>query len=153
MPSYSHTQAGYLHWICLACGAPLAFLAVLIPGNTALLLTFAGSAALCVLLAACCYSLTVADAGDRLTVQFGPLPVFHTSVCYSEILEVRTGRSSWLDGLGVHYVPGRGWIYNIHGRDCVEIRCVSGRKLRIGTDEPAKLLEVIRDGQSRSPRN
>lgn len=148
-PSYQHTQTGYLHWVCLVPAVALAAVAWLTVDRPVLLITFATSAAVCLLLAASCYSMTVADVGDELTVRFGPVPLFHTSVRYDLIEHVEAARSTWLDGLGVHYVPGRGWIFNVHGRDCVEIRCTDGRKLRIGTDEPERLTQFVRSRVNR----
>ena len=96
-----------------------------------------------VALAACFGSLTVADRGDRLSIRYGPLPLFGTSGVYSSITDVQVSRSALLDGWGIHYIPGRGWTYNLWGRDCVEIRMGSST-LRIGTDDPARLVEFLR---------
>jgi hypothetical protein len=45
-------------------------------------------------------------------------------------------------GWGIHYY-GKGWLYNVAGLDAVEIRLTSGRRLRIGTDEPEVPCEAI----------
>lgn len=101
------------------------------------------AAAIFVLLALCFYQLTVADAGDHLAVRFGPLPVFGTRVPYDAIRGLEAGRSAWIDGLGIHRIPGRGWTYNLWGRSCVLIRQDSGL-VRIGSDDAPGLLAFLR---------
>jgi hypothetical protein len=92
--------------------------------------------------ALCFATLTVRDEGTRLAVRFGPIPLFGTSVAYSDITEVAAARSSFLDGWGVHWTPGRGWIYNLWGFGCVRIGL--GRKtVRIGTDDVEGLVRFL----------
>ena len=55
---------------------------------------------------------------------------------YDQIADVQIGRSTLIDGWGIHRTPGRGWIWNIHGFRCVELDLHDGSRLRIGTDEP-----------------
>ncbi|MEQ9409629.1 MAG: hypothetical protein RIK87_17975 [Fuerstiella sp.] len=153
MSSYAHTQRGWIHWICyiaavvmFAGSAATGGLGSPVPGIVLL-----ASGALCAVLGLGVQALTVSDGGDRLLVAFGPLPLFRTSISYAEIAEVTVGRTRWIDGWGLHYVPGRGWTYNINGWDCVEIRRSNGRLLRVGTDEPQRLASVIRDRISSRP--
>lgn len=87
--------------------------------------------------------LHVADTGDRLSVRFGPLPVFGTMIDYSRITSARRARSHWIDGWGVHWVPNRGWTFNLWGFDCVEIEH-KGKVMRIGTDDAANLEQFLR---------
>ncbi len=51
-------------------------------------------------------------------------------------------RNSWWHGWGIRKVS-RGWMYNIAGRDAVELSLRSGRVFRIGTDRPKELLAAI----------
>ena len=45
---------------------------------------------------------------------------------------VEAGRSSLIDGWGIHWIPGRGWTYNLWGFGCVVIQ--QGKKTtRVGT--------------------
>ena len=37
-----------------------------------------------------------------------------------------------------------GWLFNVSGLQAVEIFLRSGKKYRIGTDEPERLVEAIR---------
>jgi hypothetical protein len=89
-------------------------------------------------------SLTVRDEGTHLAIRFGPLPFFWKRISYERITEVKRARSSFVDGWGIHYIAGRGWIYNLWGFDCVEIRA-GGRLLRIGTDDPEGLAAFLEE--------
>jgi hypothetical protein len=39
-------------------------------------------------------------------------------------------------------VPGRGWTYNLWGRDCAKLT-VRGSTIRIGSDDVARLVELL----------
>jgi len=51
-------------------------------------------------------SLTVCDEGDRLAICFGPLPLFQRRFQYDDILGVEIGRTTIMDGWGIHWTPG-----------------------------------------------
>ena len=107
-----------------------------------------GAAALSLACAESFRYLTVEDEGDCLAVRFGPLPLLGTRICYADITAVEAGRSSILDGWGVHWVPGRGTTYNLWGLDCVKVRL--GRKvIRIGSDDVENLVGFVRTRMSR----
>ena len=94
------------------------------------------------LLGASCGHLTIEDEGDRLSVRFGPFPLFRRRIPYDDILEVETGRTTFLEGWGIHWSPWGGWVWNIWGYDCVLLRLKRG-KLKIGTDDAAGLAEFV----------
>ena len=61
---------------------------------------------------------------------------------YADITGVEVGRPSILDGWGIHFMPGRGWTYNVWGFACVKLTL--GRKvIRVGTDDAEGLVKVI----------
>ncbi len=130
---YQHTQRGRFHWIVLAVGLLQIAAGLLITGPVPGLLVFVGLILAC--LGFCFARLTVREENRRLVVRFGPLPVFHRHVRYADIRSFERARSALVDGWGIHWVPGRGWTWNLWGRDCVELTMTSGR-LRIGTDDP-----------------
>ncbi len=106
-------------------------------------------AAIFVLLALMFRSLTICDEGEWLALRYGPLTVFRKRICYSDITSVEPGRISIIDGWGIHYIPGRGWTYNLWGFGCVKLTL--GRKvIRVGTDDVDKLVEFLRT--KRGPR-
>ena len=56
---------------------------------------------------------------------------------------VKAARSDALDGWGIHWILGRGVIYNVWGFDCVRIQM--GKKIvRVGTDDVEGLLSFLR---------
>ena len=115
-------------------------IAVLPPKVPVLLITFAVSA----IVGFSMESLTVADERDSLAVRFGLLPLFGTKVRYADVTSVSVGKLGLLDGWGMNYAPGRGWVFSIRGRDCVDV--FRGRRLlRIGTAEPEQLAALIRE--------
>ena len=56
------------------------------------------------------HHLVVVDAGDRLTIHFGPVPLFRRTVRYADIERVEVGRTLILDGWGIHYSIRGGWV-------------------------------------------
>lgn len=140
---YHHTQKGWLHWLLygLAAGAvvlmwfereqPQAVVAI---AATALLLVFAALAF---------HYMTISDEGDALAVHYGPLPLFSTRVRYAEITAVEPSQTSILDGWGIHYLPGRGWTYNLWGFGCARLQ-LGNRVVRIGTDDVDNLVSFLR---------
>jgi hypothetical protein len=78
----------------------------------------------------------------------GPLPVIRKRIRYADITGVEVGRTRIIDGWGVHYMPSRGWTYNIWGFGCVKLTL--GRKvIRVGTDDVEGLAEVVREKTGR----
>jgi hypothetical protein len=93
--------------------------------------------------ALCFGQLTVCDEGECLRVRFGPAPLFGTRIRYAEVTAFAPDRSKFIDGWGIHHIPWRGTTYNIWGYDCVTFD-VSGRIVRVGTDDPRGLIEFLK---------
>ncbi len=51
-------------------------------------------------------------------------------------------RNPWYYGWGIRLTP-TGWMYNISGLDAVQLQLASGKRFRIGTDEPVQLKSAI----------
>ena len=92
----------------------------------------------------CFRELTVSVDTAELSVQYGPIPLFGKRIPLANIAQVEAGRSTWIDGWGIHYVPGRGWTYNLWGFDCVELN-LNGKRLRVGTDDRDHLAQALAD--------
>jgi hypothetical protein len=103
-----------------------------------------GVALLTLVAAAAFHYLTVRDEGDRLAVRFGPLPLLGRQIIYAEIETVEAGRTSFIDGWGVHWIPGRGTTYNLSGFDCARLTLRNGRVIRIGSDDVENLVAFLR---------
>jgi len=97
------------------------------------------------ILAAAFHHLTVEDQVDRLSVSFGPIPLFCRTIRYDDIISAEIGRTSILDGWGIHWSLRGGWVWNIWGRDCVVVRFKKGAMLRIGTDDAMCLAAFLSD--------
>ncbi|MCA8951936.1 MAG: hypothetical protein KDE27_20675 [Planctomycetes bacterium] len=142
-PTYRHTQRGPL-WFAPVVPALGALALALFADTASLRALGAALAVVFALVAASFATLTVRDAGDHLEVRFGPLPVFGTRIAYDTIERVEPTRSRFLDGWGIHWVPGRGWTFNLWGMECVEVTA-NGRRVRIGTDDRAGLATFLCD--------
>lgn len=142
--SYAHTQRGGLHWLLWGTAA-LCFLGAWgarQEGETAAVAILAGVGVISGVFALCFLSLTVQGGGDALDVRFGPIALFKTRIPYGKIERPVRARSALIDGWGVHWIPGRGWTWNLWGRDCVEMT-VDGKRMRIGTDDPDGLAAFL----------
>ena len=141
-PEYEHTRWAPICWIILL--PPLAVLliaAILAGGRVVVPLFFVGVALTAV--AFSFRSLRVVDDGDALAIRFGPIPLFRKRIPYAEIQAAERDRSSVVDGWGIHWVPGRGWTYNLWGFDCVRLTLTGGRTIRVGTDDPDGLERFL----------
>ena len=140
---YSHTQHGRFHYgLYLAVAATLVLAWVIRqqpPGMWVALF----AAALIFLFTQAFHYLTVRDEGDCLAIRFGPLPLLHKRIPYDQITAMEPGRTTIIDGWGVHWVPGRGTTFNISGYDCVKLR-VGRRVIRVGTDDVENLVKFLR---------
>lgn len=99
---------------------------------------------LILVLAPAVHHLTVADEGETLGVRFGPLPLFRTAIRYDDIRQIEIGRTTLLDGLGIHLSLRGGWVWNLWGRDCVVLHLRNGSIFRIGTDDAENLAGFIK---------
>jgi hypothetical protein len=87
-------------------------------------------------------TLTIQDEGDFVGICYGPQPLVYKRIAYDQIDRAERSRSRWIDGWGVHWVPGRGWTYNIWGFDCVTLT-MGKRTVRVGSDDAESLLAMI----------
>jgi hypothetical protein len=143
-PAYQHTQPAPLCGILYALAVLEFALAWSLRQQPPMPWLFLGIGALIFVLAASFHYLTVVDLGDRLLIAFGPLPVFRRTIRYADIISAEVGRTSILDGWGIHWRAGRGWLWNIWGRDCVVVRLQKGA-LRIGSDDAANLAQFLQE--------
>ena len=145
--SYRHTQHGPMYLIVFVMAAVVVVIGRVAQSAQPALNIFDATGLFIATFGFCFKTLTVEDAGDHLLVHYGPIPLFWHRVPYATITTVRRGRTKWMDGLGIHFVLGRGWTYNLWGFDCVEVH--RGQRVeRIGTDDPEGLVRFL---QSRIP--
>lgn len=140
MSSYKHTQLGVV--ILAAMGVGLLIVAVV--GIAARPLMPASIVAGVLALAAILFwNLTIEIADEMLTWSFGP-GLIRKSVPLAEIKHVEAVRIHWWNGWGIH-LTSQGWLYNVSGWDAVVVQLKSGKMFQLGTDEPQKLVEALRD--------
>lgn len=139
MSSYKHTQSGYVIIVALGVMALLvtAFGFKSHPPMPPLIVAW-----ILLVSAVLFWSLTIEISEDQLRWSFGP-GVIRKSVPLPEIESVEPVRIHWWHGWGIH-LTGYGWLYNVSGWEAVEVRLKSGKRFRLGTDEPERLVEAIR---------
>ena len=142
-PTYSHTQEAPLWMILFGSSIPCFVLAWIAREQPVVLAVMLVAGLLVVVVGLAFHHLTVEDEGDRLAIRFGPLPFMETSIQYADIKGVEVGRTTILDGWGIHRNPWHGWIWNLWGRDCVVIHRQQG-VLRVGSDEAENLAEFLK---------
>ncbi len=89
-------------------------------------------------------SLTIEVTSEKLKWYFG-IGLVRKSIFLQEIQTVSIVKNPWYYGWGIRLTP-HGWLYNVSGTRGVEIELKSGKKFRLGSDEPEKLAEVIDNG-------
>jgi hypothetical protein len=135
---YEHKQVNRLMWLLTI---PIAA-AVIAVGRDAGLLLAPVLAAVGGLTVVGFSSLTVTVTPASVTWKFGP-GVFQKRLSVEDIHGARAVRNRWWYGWGIHLTPN-GWLYNVGGLDAIELELADERKVRIGTDEPERLLAAIR---------
>lgn len=147
--TYHHTQKGPWHWLMFVLAAVFLTVSWFVRDVPALMITFSATGVFMFLLGASLRHLTVADEGNLLAIRFGPFPLFRRRIWYDDIVEFEKGRTTFIEGWGIHMSPRGGWVWNIWGRDCIVLRLKRGT-LRVGTDDPDNLCRFL---ESRVPRH
>ena len=93
--------------------------------------------------AALFYSLTVEISNDHLEIRFG-VGIVKKSFDIRDIEKAYPVRNRWYYGWGIRLVP-HGWLYNVSGLDAIEIVLSSGKRYRIGTDQPNELAQAVNE--------
>lgn len=140
---YSHTQKAPLCLLVYALAIAFLALGWFVQDAPPIPWLFPPIGLLMLLVAASFHHLTVEDLGDVLSVRFGPIPLFHKTVKYSDIASVEVGRTLLLDGWGIHMSIRGGWVWNLWGRDCVVVHFQNRGPLRIGTDDAENLARFL----------
>lgn len=134
MDGYTHTQKSPLSWLLLIFAIAILLVSPFVNSDVkSLFLTYI-SASIFIVAGLCFHSLTIEDKGDHLLLRFGPLPLFKKSFHYAQFERIEPDRSIWIDGWGIHYIPGRGMIYNIWGFDCIKL-IGKEKTVRIGSND------------------
>lgn len=139
MTRYKRTQIGYLMLTFIAIGILLVLNYFYLSDKTnPFLLIILAALAVSLLLFSI---LTVEVDGEEVSVRFG-VGLIRKRFPLSEIESHSAVRNPWYYGWGLRRTP-IGWLYNVSGLEAVEITMKDGRKVRIGTDDPAGLDAAI----------
>jgi len=141
---YEHTQPGHVIRVSLAAAAFVFLAILLIAGESApppTRIALIAAMGLDLLAAWLFWSLTVTVDAETVGIRFGA-GLIRKRWPVASIASCRPVRNSFWHGWGIHWSPG-GWVFNVSGYGAVEVRLRSGRKVRIGTDEPEVLAEAI----------
>jgi len=141
--TYRHTQPGTLIRVAIGAGVILAFVLSATTEGHPIAIAVGAALLVCMVLF---HSLTAEVDTHAVRIWFGP-GIIHRSFSTASIREAATVRSPWYYGWGVRRYPG-GWLFNVSGLDAVEITLDDGRRYRIGTNEPEKLLAAIQAARS-----
>jgi transcriptional regulator with XRE-family HTH domain len=87
-------------------------------------------------------SLSISVDAEAIRWHFGP-GIHRKSEKVVELLRCETVKNKHWWGLGIRFLPDGIWLYNVSGTDAVEVTLKSGRRFRLGTDEPFALQEAI----------
>jgi len=150
-PEYEHTQWAPMCWLILLPGLAILFVVGMFAGDGDVVIPLTLTGAALVALAFSFRSLRVVDEDDWLAIRFGPLPLFRKRIAYTDILAAEPGKTTVIDGWGIHWVPGRGWTYNLWGFDCVRLTLTRSRTIRVGTDDPEGLARFLQQRRA-APR-
>ncbi len=140
--TYRHTQRAPLCLIVYATSIMFLVLGWVLRNEPVIQWVFPGVGLLMLFLAASFHHLTVEDEVDRVSISFGPIPLFRREIRYDDITSVEKGKTTILDGWGIHMSFQGGWVWNIWGRDCVVLRLRNGI-LRVGTDDAEHLADFL----------
>lgn len=140
---YEHSQRGLL-----IIGAVTAAIVMMVVLSFLFGFVWITALILCIMVVvlAICSTLTVAVCDNMLRIRFGPVPLIRKRWPVAEITSVATVINPWYYGWGIRWTP-HGPLYNVSGYGAVEVTLNSGKKFRIGTDEPDALCRAI--GQAR----
>ena len=135
---YKHTQIGYLLLISYSVVAlGIAFLNI-----AAAFHPLAVTLLIILLIVLGIFSrLTVTIDDQTIKIQFG-LRVIRKAFPLKEIDAYRVVKNPWYYGWGIRFTP-RGWLFNVSGFSAIELQMKSGKRYRIGTDDPDNLAKAL----------
>ena len=145
-PHYRHTQIG---WVILGVmAAILAFVWSRLPPEAAAAARF--PLLLVTALTLLVFSaLTVEVDAEAIRLRFG-IGLVRKRIPLAEVRSWREVRNPWYTGWGIRLGPGY-VLWNVSGRDAVELALASGRRFRVGTDEPAALAAALARAKGETP--
>ncbi len=146
MKQYRHTQIGYFPLI-LYSGVVLfvGYLNIATDFNP-----FALASLIIILIVLGIFTrLTVAVDDQMIKIQFG-MRVVRKVFLLKDIEAYCVVKNPWYYGWGIRLTP-RGWLFNVSGFSAIELQMKSGKRYRIGTDDPDNLAKALNEVLSDVP--
>ncbi|MBN2134831.1 MAG: hypothetical protein JW737_03800 [Acidobacteria bacterium] len=137
---YSHKQIG--HVIIWGLIAGLVLVVVIMLKTEFSLITIIISIALAIFLYLF-HSLTIEINEQDLIFFFGH-GFWKKRILIAEIEKAEVVKNRWYYGWGIRLIQN-GWLYNVSGLQAVEIQVKNGKTVRIGSDEPERVKEVLEE--------
>lgn len=137
MEEYRHTQIGYT--ILSFFGVAIVLVLFATPQNNSSL-----AVAILIIISALFCTLTIKINEGTIHWYFGPY-FWKKKIKISEIVRTEIVHSSWWCGWGIRRIK-HGWLYNVSGFNAVQLELKSGKRIRLGTDQPGSLKVAI-DGE------
>lgn len=141
-PSYKHVQHAPLCLLVYILAIVFLVLGLVLKSEPPIPWLFPPIGLFMFVLAASFHRLTVEDQIDRLSIRFGPIPLFGRTIRYDDLISAEIGRTTMLDGWGIHMSLRGGWVWNPWGWDCVVVHLKKGT-LRIGIDDAEQLAGFL----------
>jgi len=141
---YRHTQTAWMLIVVIVAVvlAELTIVTFSASQDTVSLALSGAVVAIAAVMLALFSTLTVVVDDRTVRLWFG-LGSLRREVMLDEVTAARRVRNSWHAGWGVRAIPG-GRLYNVGGRDAVELTLDDGRVVRVGTDQPDALLAAVK---------
>ena len=140
MTNYKHKQVGTLVLVSMGVVLAASLLGWILEADARPLL---GSVFVVILLLMVLFgTLTTEVSKESVRVAFG-FGLIRRTIALSRIESVTAVRNRWYYGWGIRLTP-HGWLFNVSGFDAIELQFASGKKFRIGTDEPQALVKALR---------
>lgn len=138
MTEYKHTQIGY----ALLNSYTIVFLIAGVINLATGFSPLAVAALIIVLLTISTFAtLTVIVDRRAVRLRFG-VGIIRKEYQLEDIVRYQAVENPWYYLLGIRYTP-RGWLYAVSGSSAVELEMKNGKYVRIGTDEPEKLIAAL----------
>ena len=138
MTNYRHVQTGYALLVVYGALVSTALILVAITGFSPV---FIGPLLVLGIGMAMFASLTITVSDTVILAEFY-LGFPRRTIKISEIYAISIVRNRWYYGLGVRFTP-HGWLFAVSGLSAIEFEMRSGKRFRIGTDEPERLAQAI----------
>jgi hypothetical protein len=144
MNEYKHTQIGY----ALLNSYTIVFLIAGIINLATGFSPLAVAALIIVLLTVSTFAtLTVIVDRRAIRLRFG-VGIIRKEYRLDDIVGYQAVENPWYYLLGIRYTP-RGWLYAVSGSSAVELALKNGKYVRVGTDEPEKLIAALENALGR----